>query len=91
MNATNNYLFKYIALWNSILFENQCVTHGHERHGPFTRLVGLWWFESSWVTGFNWFGLWYAAGAKPVCMVLCFGYRWDACELCWFWLQVGCL
>jgi hypothetical protein len=20
-----------------------------------------------------------------------FSYRWDACELCWFWLQVGCL
>jgi hypothetical protein len=26
MNATNNYLFKYIILWNSILFENQGVT-----------------------------------------------------------------
>jgi hypothetical protein len=26
MNATNNYLFKYIALYYSILFENQGVT-----------------------------------------------------------------
>jgi hypothetical protein len=67
--------------------------HGHERHGPFTRLVGVWlgWFG----LGLSW-STWYAAGAKPVCMVLglatggdaCelywFGYRWDACELCWF-------
>jgi hypothetical protein len=47
--------------------------HGHERHGPFTRLVEFGWvgsagFESSQS------GLWYAAGVKPVCMV---------------WLQVG--
>jgi hypothetical protein len=20
-----------------------------------------------------------------------FGYKWNACELSWFWLQVGCL
>jgi hypothetical protein len=65
--------------------------HGHEQHGPFTRLVGLWRFGSGWVTGSSWFGLWYAAGVKPVCMVLGlaigempmssvgFGYRWDAC------------
>jgi hypothetical protein len=26
MNVTNNYLFKYITLQNSILFENQGVT-----------------------------------------------------------------
>jgi hypothetical protein len=26
MNATNNYLFKYITLYNSILFKNQGVT-----------------------------------------------------------------
>jgi hypothetical protein len=49
--------------------------HGHEQHGPFTRLVGFGWvgparFESSQsVSG-------YVVGAKPVCMV---------------WLQVGCL
>jgi hypothetical protein len=49
--------------------------HGHEQHGPFTRLVGFDWvgsaeFESSRS------GSWYAAGAKHVCM---------------FWLQVGCV
>jgi hypothetical protein len=42
--------------------------HDHERHGPFTRLIGFGWvssvgFESGCV------GSWYAAGAKPVCMV----------------------
>jgi hypothetical protein len=49
--------------------------HGHERHGPFTRLVGFGWvgpagFESSRS------GSWYTVGAKPVSMV---------------WLQVGFL
>jgi hypothetical protein len=49
--------------------------HGHERHGPFTRLVGFGFVGSA---GFesSYFGSWYAVGAKPVCMV---------------WLQVGCL
>jgi hypothetical protein len=40
--------------------------HGHERHGPFTRLagnlVGMVWVGSSR------FGLWYVAGVKSVCM-----------------------
>jgi hypothetical protein len=44
--------------------------HGQERHGPFTRLVGMVWVGPSRS------GLWYAVGAKSVCM---------------FWLQVGCL
>jgi hypothetical protein len=71
--------------------------HGHERHGPFTWLVGVWlgWFWLG-LTGSSWFGSLYAAGAKPVCMVLDvatggipvssvgFGYRWNACELYWF-------
>jgi hypothetical protein len=40
--------------------------HGHERHGPFTRLVGI-------LIGMVWVrssrsGLWYAAGVKPVYM-----------------------
>jgi hypothetical protein len=45
--------------------------HGHERHGPFTRLVGVWlgWFWLG-LFGSSWFGSWYAAGVKPVCMVL---------------------
>jgi hypothetical protein len=68
---------------------HDCHAHGHERHGPFTRLVGLWWFEFGWVTRSSWFGSWYATGVKPVCMFLRlatggmpvssvgFGYRWD--------------
>jgi hypothetical protein len=75
--------------------------HGHQRHGPLTHLVRVWlgWFWMG-LSRSSWFGLWYAAGVKPVCMVLGlatggmrvssvgFGYRWDACE-CWsVWLQV---
>jgi hypothetical protein len=41
--------------------------HGHERHGPFTRLVGML-VGTVWV-GSSRSGLWYAAGVKPVCMV----------------------
>jgi hypothetical protein len=68
--------------------------HSHERHGPFTRLVGVcleWlWLGLSWSSRF---GLWYAAGVKLVCMVLSlatcgmpvsigqFSYRCDSCEL----------
>jgi hypothetical protein len=58
--------------------------HGHERHGPFTRLVEIWLVGTVQV-GSSWSGSWYAAGVKPVCM---FGYRWDACEHWSFWLQV---
>jgi hypothetical protein len=51
----------------------QCVnchdsrSHVHEQHGPFTRLVEVWlgWFR----LGLSW-SSWYAAGVKPVCMVL---------------------
>jgi hypothetical protein len=47
---------------------NDSRAHGHERHGPFTRLVGFDCVES---VGFesSRFGSWYAAGAKPMCMV----------------------
>jgi hypothetical protein len=31
--------------------------HGHERHGPFTRLVGFGWFGSGRVLGLDSFGL----------------------------------
>jgi hypothetical protein len=48
--------------------------HGHERHVPFTQLVGIL-VVMVWV-GSSRSGLWYAVGAKPVCM---------------FWLQIGCL
>jgi hypothetical protein len=60
--------------------------HGHERHGPFTRLVEVWLFGSSGVTGSSQFGLWYAAGVMPVCMViLATGVRHVSSV--WFWLQ----
>jgi hypothetical protein len=57
--------------------------HGHERHGPFTRLVGVWlvWFGLSLLWS-SWFGSWYAAGAKSVCMVHGSCYRSETCELC---------
>jgi hypothetical protein len=57
------------------------------------------WFRMD-LTGSSWFGWWYAAGAKPMCMVLGlatggmpmssvdFGYRWDACERWSVWLRV---
>jgi hypothetical protein len=40
--------------------------HGHERHEPFTRLVGIL-VGMVWV-GSSRSGLWYAAGVKHVCM-----------------------
>jgi hypothetical protein len=40
--------------------------HGHERHGPFTRLVGIL-VGMVWV-GSSRSGLWYAADVKPLCM-----------------------
>jgi hypothetical protein len=64
--------------------------HGHERHGPFTRLVRVGWvgsavFQSSQSCS------WYVAGVKPVCMVwlevgcllalVGFGYKCESCEL----------
>jgi hypothetical protein len=41
-------------------------------------VVGWFWLG---LTGSSWFGSWYAAGAKPVCMVLGYGYRGETCEL----------
>jgi hypothetical protein len=40
--------------------------HGHERHGPFTRLVGGL-VGTVWV-GSSWSDSWYVVGAKPACM-----------------------
>jgi hypothetical protein len=42
--------------------------HGHEGHGPFTRLVGFGWLGSIGLES-SWFGSWHVGGAKPVCMV----------------------
>ena len=49
---------------------------GHERRGPFTRLVGV--FAG---LGSSWFGSCYATGAKPVGIVSWLSCRWDACVL----------
>jgi hypothetical protein len=40
--------------------------HGHERHGPFTRLVGG--LVGMVRVGSSWSGSWYAASAMPACM-----------------------
>jgi hypothetical protein len=40
--------------------------HGHERHGPFKRLVEIL-VGTVWI-GSSRSGLWYAAGVKPGCM-----------------------
>jgi hypothetical protein len=55
--------------------------HSHERHGPFTRLVGL------DLSGLSLVSL--VHGMKQV-RSLCawFGYRWDACEH-WLVLATG--
>jgi hypothetical protein len=58
--------------------------HGHEQHGPFTRLVG---FRLVWVwlsAGFGWFG--YRGETCELCWVLDTGVRpvsW------WPWVAVG--
>jgi hypothetical protein len=41
--------------------------HGHEGHGPFTRLVGYDWFGSARVLGFGWFG--YRSETCELCLV----------------------
>jgi hypothetical protein len=55
----------------------------HERHGPFTRLVGVWLGRF----GLGLVGL--VHGMQQV-RSLCtyFGYRWDACER-WLFLVTG--
>jgi hypothetical protein len=42
--------------------------HIHERHGPFTLLVGFAWVESARFESSR-SGSWYAESGKPVCMV----------------------
>jgi hypothetical protein len=64
--------------------------HSHERLGPFTRLARFDWvgfvgFECSQ------FGSWYAAGAKPACMVLGLATCGMPVSVGQFWLQVSLL
>jgi hypothetical protein len=62
--------------------------HGHERHGPFTRLVGVWmgWF---WLgsTGSSWFGFVVCSRCETCVHGPWFGYRGETYELWSFWLQ----
>jgi hypothetical protein len=56
---------KVVQHLQSVNYHDSCA-HGHEWHGPFTRLVGG-------LVGTIWVGSsrsssWYAAGAKPVCL-----------------------
>jgi hypothetical protein len=62
--------------------------HGHEQHGPFTRLVGYGWFGSSRVLGLDGFCyrgvtcelcLVFAIGVRPVSFVWS-GYRGETCK-----------
>jgi hypothetical protein len=61
--------------------------HGHERHGPFTWLAGIW---LGWICRFesSWFGSSYAAGVTHVCMVLGLARGRMPLSVVWFWLQV---
>jgi hypothetical protein len=57
--------------------------HSHERHGPFTRLVGVWLGRFR----FGLVGL--VHGMQQVrSLCACSGYRWDACER-WSFLATG--
>jgi hypothetical protein len=56
---------KVVQPLQSVNYHDSCA-HGHEQHGPFTRLVGN-------LVGMVWdgssrSGLWYVAGAKSVCI-----------------------
>jgi hypothetical protein len=67
---------KVVQPLQSVNYHDNCA-HGHERHGPFTRLVGYGCFGSGRVLGLV--GL--ATGVRHVSSVW-FGYRGDAYELC---------
>jgi hypothetical protein len=67
---------KVVQSLQSVNYHDSCA-HGHERHGPFTRLIGVW---LVWI----WFGLGLVGlvhGMQWVqSLCACFGYKWDACE-----------
>jgi hypothetical protein len=57
---------KVVQPLHSVNFHDSSA-HRHEKHGPFTRLVGFGWVESARFESSR-SGSWHAAGAKPVCM-----------------------
>jgi hypothetical protein len=71
---------KVVQPLQSVNCHDSCA-HGHEWHGPFTRLVGLDLLGLSLVSLVH--------GMQQVrSMCACFRYRWDAFE-CWSFLATG--
>jgi hypothetical protein len=56
---------KVVQPLQSVNYHNSHA-HGHELHGPFTRLVGG--LVGTIRVGSSRSGSWYAVGAKPACM-----------------------
>jgi hypothetical protein len=56
---------KVVQPLQSVNYHDSCA-HGHERHGPFTRLVEI--LVGMILVGSSQSGLLYAACVKPVCM-----------------------
>jgi hypothetical protein len=75
---------KFVQPLQSINYHDSHA-HGHERHGPFTRLVGYGWFGSGQVLGLDGFCcrgelcLVLATGVRLVSFVSS-GYRGETCK-----------
>jgi hypothetical protein len=63
---------KVVQPLQSVNYHDSCA-HVHERHGPFTRLVGYGWFGSSRVLGL--YGFCYRGETCELCLVLAIGVR----------------
>jgi hypothetical protein len=87
---------KVVQPLQSVNYHDSCA-HVHERHGPFTRLVGYGWFGSSRVLGLD--GFCYRGETCELCLVLAIGvrpvsfvwsgYRGETCKpvaLCYNWV-----
>jgi hypothetical protein len=57
---------KVVHPLQSVNYHDSCA-HGHERHGPFTRLVGYSWFGSGQVLGLD--GFCYRGETCELCLV----------------------
>jgi hypothetical protein len=64
--------------------------HNHERHIPFTQLVGFGWVGSVGLAS-SWFGSWCAAGMKPVCIALGLARGGMPVSIVQLWLPVRLL
>jgi hypothetical protein len=63
---------KVVQPLQSVNCHDSCA-HGHEQHGPFTRLVGYGCFGSGQVMGLDGFG--YTCETCELCLVLAIGLR----------------